>query len=237
MQRYRGRTHLETGEDVLGFTEISARLAQSLIEDQKFKHGIVLELEGKWGSGKTSLLALTRSYLEKCEIDPPVVVDFRPWLISDRDTLIAIFFSELSKALDQENAKDKKLTNMVRDYGRRVMDIGAAVADLGAAAGFTQAKYVKGVIDWAFGRNDKRLLPQIKEALDRELQDFGRKIVVTIDDIDRLEPREISEVLRLVRSVADFGSIIYILCYDPKIITEAIANLIIQNPHPAMTTR
>lgn len=38
----------------------------------------------------------------------------------------------------------------------------------------------------------------------------------------RLEPNEVIEVLRLVRSVADFPNITYLLCYDSAILAESI---------------
>jgi len=46
--------------------------------------------------------------------------------------------------------------------------------------------------------------------------------VVTIDDIDRLEPRELGELLRLVRSVAHFPSLSYLLCYDTTILKHVV---------------
>ena len=41
-----------------------------------------------------------------------------------------------------------------------------------------------------------------------------QKIVIIIDDIDRLEGKEIFEVLRIIRNTAKFNNIIYIVAYD-----------------------
>ncbi len=246
MNNYRGRQPIEDSkDDSLGFSEMANQLAASLANDPKFEDGIVLGLEGKWGSGKTSLLQLTQNALKEKEDNSPIVVDFRltqnalkeknspivvdfrPWLIKDRDALIALFFAELSTAIATkpgENASDVK--RMIGGYAGRLIGVGSTIADLAASAEVPLAKPVQKTLDVAQNivneENNIRPLAEIKSKLDEKLKKLDRRIIVTIDDVDRLEPREVSEILRLVRAVADFGSIIYILCYDPKIIAEAI---------------
>ena len=66
-------------------------------------------------------------------------------------------------------------------------------------------------------------LSGIKAELAEALADLGTRIIVFIDDVDRLEPGEIVEVLRLVRSVADFPNVVYVLCYDPEVVAKAIS--------------
>src|SRR5690606_9985159 len=57
----------------------------------------------------------------------------------------------------------------------------------------------------------------------QELSHLKRKIVIFIDDLDRLEPNEVLEVLRLVRAVVDFPNIVYVLCYSRDIITNNLS--------------
>ncbi len=61
-----------------------------------------------------------------------------------------------------------------------------------------------------------------KADLTTTLKDLGHRFIITVDDVDRLEPSEVIEVLRLVRSVADFPNITYLLCYDSAILAESI---------------
>jgi hypothetical protein len=58
------------------------------------------------------------------------------------------------------------------------------------------------------------------------LRSLSRFIVVFVDDLDRLEPREASEMLRLIRAVADFPNIIYVLSYDPEVITQTLSRAV-----------
>lgn len=55
---------------------------------------------------------------------------------------------------------------------------------------------------------------------------LSRRIVVFVDDLDRLEPREASEVLRLIRAVADFPNVIYILSYDVDVVSKTLQKAI-----------
>jgi hypothetical protein len=67
-----------------------------------------------------------------------------------------------------------------------------------------------------------RDLQEQKKAAALALAALSRRIVVFIDDLDRLEPTEIAEVLRLVRAVADFPNVIYVLSYDSNAVTSAL---------------
>lgn len=61
-----------------------------------------------------------------------------------------------------------------------------------------------------------------KSQLIGALRLLSRRIVVFVDDLDRLEPRDAVEVLRLIRAVADFPNVIYVLSYDPDVVAQTL---------------
>lgn len=65
-------------------------------------------------------------------------------------------------------------------------------------------------------------ITQRKSEIVEALKLLSRRIVVFVDDLDRLEPREASEVLRLIRAVADFPNVIYILSYDVEVVSNTL---------------
>lgn len=69
-------------------------------------------------------------------------------------------------------------------------------------------------------------LSKRKASLDQDLRTLSRRIAIFIDDLDRLEPSEITELLRLVRAVADFPNVIYVLSYDPKVLGKTLNNAV-----------
>jgi hypothetical protein len=65
-------------------------------------------------------------------------------------------------------------------------------------------------------------LEKLKARIEAFMQTARRKVVIIIDDIDRLEKTEIHAVFRLVRLTADFPYTSYILCFDDRIVASSI---------------
>ena len=61
---------------------------------------------------------------------------------------------------------------------------------------------------------------EVKSEIKKELQERQKKLVVVIDDIDRLNQSEIRQIFRLIRVNADFPNTIYLLAFDRKIIEK-----------------
>lgn len=58
----------------------------------------------------------------------------------------------------------------------------------------------------------------IKRKIVKLLTDRKKKLLIIIDDIDRLSQKEMSEVFKLIRVNADFPNTIYLLAFDSRII-------------------
>jgi hypothetical protein len=224
-------------EDKLGFREVANRIAISLV-DRASEDGLVIGLEGAWGSGKSSLLFLIRDELGRLPKDrEPTVIDFRAWLIGNRDALITSLFGELSKQLDQvaQNAGDvtrisvakaKKAAEALRSFMSGLSKAGAAIEVAGDASGFGPVKWAGKGIKAAGELVGKKPAPpqlsDLKDKLAKSLHELGHRFIITVDDVDRLEPAEVIEILRLVRSVVDLPNVIYLLCYDSEILAHSI---------------
>lgn len=166
------------------------------------RDGFVIGVTGPWGSGKTSVLQL----LAKQLADDVIVARFDPWLFSGTDQLVARFFDEVGNLLVKDKAKRiKKLGQRLADYGAALSPAAGIV--LGPASQLMAApQQVAALRQASVGEQRQHL----REALLRS----QRRIVVLIDDIDRLEPREVKEIMRLVKLVADLPGVVHILSYD-----------------------
>jgi len=51
---------------------------------------------------------------------------------------------------------------------------------------------------------------------------LGKKVVIIIDDLDRLTKEEIFDVLKLIRNTGDFPNTVYISCYDKIYLLHAL---------------
>jgi predicted KAP-like P-loop ATPase len=80
----------------LGLAPVADHLART-IADQSARDGLVFGIEGRWGSGKSTLILLMIEALRRLPC-PPEIISFSPWLIGDRDTLLVGLFNELATA-------------------------------------------------------------------------------------------------------------------------------------------
>ena len=124
------------------------------------------------------------------------------------------FFGELSRQL---NLRDDDRT---KEVARALTDLGLALAPLVPMPG-TQAAF-----KLLLASIGKRLRPQsLVEERDRlrtSLQQSGTKIVVVVDDIDRLEPAETREVMRLVRLTSDMPNLVFLLAFDRQRVANSL---------------
>ena len=83
---------------------------------------------------------------------------------------------------------------------------GAALGTLGALAG-----------------ND-RSLSDLRDDLSNALREQDKRLLVIIDDVDRLSPDEVRQIFRLVKSVADLSNVIHLLIFDRAIAERAFVD-------------
>jgi hypothetical protein len=224
-------------DDKLGFRDVAKRIATSLV-DRGFQDGLVVGIEGAWGSGKSSLLFLIGDELALLpESQQPSVINFRPWMIGDRDALVTSLFEELSSKLDgvalsagdatpTYKTKAEQASEALRSFMNALSSTGALIEVMGDASGLIPVKLlgrgVKALGDISNRDSPSPQLSALKDNLVQSLRDLDHRFVVTIDDVDRLEPSEAIEVLRLVRSVVDLPNVIYLLCYDRDVLAQSI---------------
>lgn len=69
---------------------------------------------------------------------------------------------------------------------------------------------------------NKQSLSDIKKDIGKILSKKKRKIIIIIDDIDRLSSKEIKQLFRIVRYNADFPNTIYLLSFDREIVEKSL---------------
>jgi hypothetical protein len=213
------RPIVDKSQDILERQPFVERLANALLDESAGRAtGVTIGLTGTWGSGKSSLLNLLRNHLND-RPSKPVIVSFDPWLVSGRHDLISEFLRELVVAI-RERVPDRKadvkdLAQTLSKYASRLAPAIEIVPFIGkSAAGVAKAASKFLEVDQS--------LATIRESLFKNLQTLPHPIVVLIDEVDRVEDNEIRTVAQLVRSVADFPGISYVLAYDVNRVADAL---------------
>ena len=211
-------------DDMLNRASFAENLAQTML-DYTVSDGFAIGLYGKWGSGKTSVINMV---LEKFEmlasssIDKPIVLRFNPWLCSDPKQLISQFFKQLSSAIKIKRPKLVHICNFMNDYAD-AFDLANAIPIAGSIL-MTIGK-ILGKKAKAYSETKSGDLQQIRDEIIATLLKEKVKIIVTIDDVDRLSNQEIISVFQLIKSLADFPYTIYLLAFDRDVVVRALSEV------------
>jgi predicted KAP-like P-loop ATPase len=212
-------------EDILGRYPFAKTLGDAILKYEQ-KESLVVGLYGPWGSGKTSIINMAMEHVEKADIEnKPIVLNFNPWNYSDQNQLIAQFFKELAieLSLKDKNKGFENAAKLLDLYSTAITPLiiipnPSSPLALGEAA---ICKASSGVLRF-FAKSKIKSLREIKNELNEILQKQNRKIVIIIDDIDRLNNIETRQIFQLVKSLADFKNTIYILAFDKNVVFEAL---------------
>ena len=210
-------------QDKLGRISFAESLGKAIL-DYKEEDSCVLGLYGPWGYGKTSVINMTVEYIENAlSENKPIVVRFNPWNYSDQNQLIAQFFKELARVLHTKD-RDKGFENAAK-----LLDIYASaisplvyIPNPQTPLAIIQRKACQSLADLLRRFTNGKSLDELKCELNKTLSRDKRKIVVIIDDIDRLNSTEIRQIFQLVKSLADFKNTIYLLAFDRNVVIKAL---------------
>jgi len=217
----------KTQDDKLGRTPFAAAIAKAIIGATRIE-SFVIGINGKWGSGKSSLLNLCveaikgRSAQSQKQVD---VLRFNPWNFADQNYLVLQFFRQFTGHLRKLEATGiGKLKDLVDTLDAYATALGPPVE------GLPYVKYAWSGLRASIGIARKKLglgqdLESLSESIATQLAALKRKTVVIIDDIDRLTSLEIRQVFQLVKISARFPYVIYLLAFDRAVVASALADL------------
>ena len=198
-------------EDRLRRAPVAQRAAQLIAENHSAESSVVYGLEGPWGSGKSSVIALLTSYLTGAEGSRWKVVTFTPWATTGTEGLLSEFFAALA------TVAPKKKGDKVRDLMASYADIARPIASLVPVAGAALVEASK-TLEHRLVKPWNMAFDEIAEAL-RELD---TPVLVVVDDIDRLQPSELLDLLKVVRLLGRFPGVDFLLAYDEQTLVETL---------------
>lgn len=191
-------------EDQFQRYDYAKRIAET-ISSRTSKDNIVFGLYGKWGEGKSSVLRFIENELDK---EKTLTVHFNPWRYGDEDGLLIEYFQTLAKALDK-NIYSRK--NRSFKFLKKFFSFTGELSKLA----YVDTKAIGNILP-------QGNINQFKKRTEEFLTESNQKLIVFIDDIDRLDKDELFTLFRLIKLTADFSNTVYILSFDKEMVAKAI---------------
>lgn len=186
-------------EDLLASEAQAKSFAQTVLASGAHP-GLVFGVDGPWGVGKTSFINLAERYWESAE-DRVIVCRFEPLRYASEPDLADRLIRDLSAAIQRK-----------------------AFAPEFRPAASRYSRLIKGKADFSFLGFKLSLEPsqetvdELLDDIDEVLRRIGRRVIIVIDDLDRLDAKTTNNVLFATRRTFKLSQATYILCYDTEVL-------------------
>ena len=170
-----------------------------------------------WGDGKTSVRFLLEERIRSdYGENSAIIVDFSPWQYPESADIRMLFFERLANAVAKAGCDDvSKMSSLVAKYFAMTR-INRSVGPLHDVIDWLRKLFVFGVFSEESLTADFRGL----------LSTMEKKVVVVVDDLDRLSKDETCRVIRFLKANGDLPNITYLILADEAYLANAVAGLV-----------
>ncbi|WP_368169832.1 KAP family NTPase [Aeromonas sp. R4-3] len=192
---------IEDKKDDLLTNEVQAKSFAETVLASGSHPGLVFGVDGPWGVGKTSFINLVERYWDDAA-DKVLVCRFEPLRYASEPDLADRLIRDLSAVI-----QDKVFAPEFRPAASRY------------------SRLIKGKADVSFLGFKLSLEPsqetvdELLDDIDEVLRRIDRRVIIVIDDLDRLDAKTMNNVLFATRRTFKLSQATYVLCYDTEILT------------------
>lgn len=155
----------------------------------------------EWGIWKSWIVNMIKNDWMKSRNDM-VFYEFNPWNFEKND-LVNNFFSDLSKELEISN-----MWCLLNQYSNLISSVDTTWI-------------INNILSIIF---PEKSIHEIKEEINKKLESYNKKIIISIDDLDRCTPDEVMIMLNIIKNLWNFKNIIYLVSYDKDNVFKVLKN-------------
>ncbi len=182
-------------EDTLGRAPLIDRLSITVL----IAKSPVVALFGDFGSGKTSILNLLRGHLKR----KAVVVSFSTWLPGSEETLTSYLMADIANECQKEY--------MVPGLRQSATRLANALAQ--------SVPFLKGFSELLPTTTQRDDIENLRAALRR----LPKRVVVLLDELDRMEAGELRTLLKVIRGISELSNLSFICAAERETLVRTIS--------------
>ena len=190
-----------TVEDSFGRSHFAKVLVNEIIMLDNKQSAYTIGLNAKYGMGKTSFMIQMQNLLKQHKTS---YVCISPWSCTSDGQIVKDFFHSISGVIGRKMGLGiNKLLSIYKDL---ILDV-------------QHAYKIKAFDDLL--KNEKSIY-EVYEEIKAKLSICKEKIVVFIDDVDRLQASELAMIIQLIRNTGNFPYVVFMLFYDKDYMVKAL---------------
>lgn len=195
-------------QDLLNRSTFVDAIRRRIESCESKQSSVVFGIQGPWGSGKTSIINLVLGGLNGWK-----VVHVLPWATDSAEAvtnelLLALYstFEDVQKDSKWRGALEKArpATHLLKI----VPGVGDAVHSM--------------AVELMENASTKKTWSDVKMDLEEAFSQREQKVLVVVDDIDRMEANELLAFLRAIRLLGNFSNVHYLLAYDREVVEQVL---------------
>ena len=197
---------LSEEKELSQFGNLVKQIEPALFED-KYDSAFSIGIIGPWGSGKSSFIKAVEKRIDSENNSNLVYISFSPFLNHNEDRVIHEFFTQLSNELKKRSGK---LSNLLLNYSAKLSN---AIKD-GNPISFLKPSGIT---------KEDESVGELYDEIEKVIKALNLKIIVSIDDLDRLNAKEILQVLKLIRNTSNFPNLVFLVALEKEHVINALA--------------
>ncbi|MFN3238246.1 MAG: P-loop NTPase fold protein, partial [Pseudomonadales bacterium] len=182
-------------DDLLGMSESASTFAESVFNEGD-PRSLVFGIDAPWGIGKTSFLNLCEEHWREQYDDRLIVYRFSPLDHSSDTDLVKIFLTGLSNQI-QKRAYVPQLDWLIKRF--------SSFLKTGSFSFFSYDLPTN-----LFSVSENQVIEGVQEIINQ----INKKVIVIVDDLDRIDFDETREILFVIRKGFSIDGISYVVAYD-----------------------
>lgn len=188
--------------DLLQFSESAERFAERVFNRGSLD-SVVFGIDAPWGIGKSTFVNFCEEYWRNNYREDVILYKFNPLRYEGRANLLEKFIDGLVRVI-QDKSFAPEIRPLISSYSRFIKSTKTTFMFPWLNFEVFWGAYT---IDDAF--ND----------LESTLSNLNKKIIVVVDDLDRMNFSTIKDILFVIKKSFTLPNISYVLCYDTENIT------------------